>query len=276
MTEPTGAEVLRVDDFPTAENLPDRYRDMATTPDQFKRRRVALMQFIKEQLEPAEMDGNKLLRVNDYYKFPGSDKYGLSKKGAEALGALYRYQVMDAGIVEHKCEKDYCYARAKVTLHRGGTVMAVREASCSSAEKSFQRSAAKYTCSGKKDPDWRSADNDIVARAQKRAYVQAMIAACAASDILESADEIDFSKVEDAEFEDVTESPSPASNGGPTVEQLKRATKLLTHKSVTADEREKFADWMNKPTCTAARMEEQLALLEDRINASEEGDGPLG
>ena len=40
-------EVATVDDgFPTAENLPDRYGDMATTPDQFKRRRVALMQFI--------------------------------------------------------------------------------------------------------------------------------------------------------------------------------------------------------------------------------------
>jgi len=261
------------DNFPTAENLPDRYGDMATTPEQFKRRRVALMQFIKEQLEPAVMDGNKLVRVNDYYKFPGSDKYGLSKKGAEALGTLYRYQVQDAEIVEHKCEKDYVYARARVTLHRGGMVMAVKESSCSSAEKSMQRSATKYTLSGKRDPDWRGADNDIVARAQKRAYVQAMIAACAASDILEASDAIDFSDIREADYEEVPNDvdPKPESNGGPTVEQLKRATVLLTHKSVTPEEREKFADWMNKSSCTKERMEDQLAALEDRIHTSDEG-----
>lgn len=254
-------------DFPTAENMPDRYRDMATTPEQFKARRVALMQFIKEQLEPAQMDGKTLLKVNDYYKFPGSDKYALSKKGAESLGTLYRYQVMESQIVAHQCEKDYCYARARVTLHRANTVMAVREASCSSAEKSIQRSSGKYRVGTK--VDWRGADNDICARAQKRAYVQAMIAACGASDILETADGMDFSNIEDAEYEEV-QAEEQESIGLP-IDTLRRAMRLVTDAQLIgalpkkrADE---FFEWIAAEGRSVDEVDEALVQIEDKIEA---------
>ena len=285
MTEPTGVEVATVDQDPRkrhpmmpgqSTDLEERYSQVAMTPETFQRARQVLIQFIADNLVEATYDkGGYPEQVNDYYVVPGSDKKALSRKGADSLSDLYKYKILHMDEVRSTVEKDYCSITYKCTLHRSGVIVAERDATASSAEKAIQRSAKKYTLSGKKDPDWRSAENDIRAKAQKRAFVQAVIHACNATDILAAADDPSSHHVEDAEFEDVTESPKPASNGGPTVEQLKRATKLLTHRSVSPEEREKFADWINKPTCTKDWMEEQLALLEDRIHAHDEAAGPI-
>jgi len=287
MTELTGVEVATVDQDPKnrqpmmpgqATDLDERYSQMAMTPETFQRSRQVLIQFIADNLVEATYDKNGYpIQVNDYYVVPGSDKKALSRKGADSLSDLYKYKILHMDEVRSTVEKDFCSITYKCALHRSGVIVAERDATASSAEKAMQRSAKKYTLSGKKEPDWRSAENDIRAKAQKRAFVQAVIHACNASDILAAADDPSSHGVEDVEYEDVTDrpDPKPESNGGPTVEQLKRATKLLAHKVVSLEEREKFADWMNKPSCTKERMEEQLALLEDRIHAADEEKGPI-
>jgi hypothetical protein len=235
---------------------------MAMKPEDFLRRRDALIRVVKNSLEEAIYANGQPVRINDYYKVPGSDSLALSKRGAEKLGDLYRFKILKSEIVDHKCEKDYCYARARVTLHRAGQVVAEREGSASSAEKAFQNSAAKY---GK---DFRAADNDIIAKAQKRAYVQGLIAALSATEILAAAD--DYEGIPSGEAEVVDERPTTL-----PPEMWHRIATVLTKAqqvgAISQEDSSKFLTWAEKPGRTAEKLEDQLVALEDKIAASEEG-----
>jgi hypothetical protein len=238
----------------------------ALSADEFKKRRDRLLQFINHQLAEAQYDDRGYpVAVNDYYVVPGSKKKALSKKGAELIGQLYKFAIREAEIVHSVCEKDYCMARARVILHRSGVIVGAQSGSCSTAEKGFQSERAKKKYGG----DYRSAVNDIEARAQKRAYVRAMIAACGASDILEAADDAPPEEhIPDAEYEVVDDplDPKPASNGGPTREQLLRLTSLITHPEVTEAERQKTAKWLNTEKATSEAVDNLIARLEERVN----------
>ena len=266
MTESTAVEVhdKEVGGLPIArpEDLPEQFRDMAMTPEEAVKRREALLRFVSETLEEATYkDGGYPDRINDYYRVPGSQGLALSKRGAEKLGDLYRFKIAKSEIVDHKCEKDYCYARARVTLHRANIVVAEREGSASTAEKAFQRAAKKY------GGDFRAADNDIVAKSQKRAYVQALIAALSATEILAAADDIPG-----GEAEEIKSERHPAYL---TPELLTRIVGLTAHAQkadvLSAEDAEKFCLWIYKEGRTTEQLDKQLDLLEDRIIQAEEG-----
>lgn len=248
----------------------------ALTPEQYKGRRQALMRFIKDQLTEAVYQNGRILKTNDYYRLPGSEKLALSKKGAELLGDHYKYKIARVEIDNRVLEKDFVSVSANVTLHRSNIVVAAQVASCSSAEPGFQRQAKKYggeydkRAKKAKNVDWRAALNDIEARAQKRAYVRAMIAACAASDILEVADDgpsgDDVQDLGPEDYEDVT--PRPADKGGVTPAQLQRLLTLSADPAVDQAQRASLATWLNSPKASAEGAEELIVRLEEQIEAA--------
>ena len=247
----------------------DHFVGTALSPEEYKQRRETLLWFVKFQMTEAEYDAKgRPIGTYDYYKLPGSDKLVLSKKGGELLGETYKYKVHSSKIVESTMQKDYVHARAEVVVHRSGIIVGAATRSCSSAEKRFksERTKAKY------GGDYRAAINDVEAIAEKRAFVAAMIKACAASDILEVADDRD--DIQDAEYEDVTDRsvPRSESNGGPSAEKVQALLKLVGNELFTDDERERVEAWVNSDKCTPELLEEQLVKAEDRIAAV---SGPL-
>jgi len=225
--------------------------------DEYKRRREALLRFVHTQLTPAELDDRgTLVKVNDYYTVPGSAQVALTKKGGELLGELYKYKTLRSGITESEFTADYGFARADVILHRSGIVVGAASASACSLEKTFQRASKKYQLNNK--VDWRAARNDIEARAQKRAYVRAMIQACAASDILAVADE-----------QDEGEAPKGRS-------AIAALLELVKHPAFTDAQREKVKEWLKR--ATGEEIDEQVQRAEEKIVVWKEahsGKGPL-
>ena len=251
-------------------DLAEQYSQVAMSPDQFLQARKVLIRFVAENLVEATYDAKGYpVEINDYYVVPGSKKKALSRKGADSLSDLYKYKVLHMDEVRSTVEKDFVSITYKCTIHRSNMIVAERDATASTAEKSMQRSAQKYTLSGKKDPDWRGAENDIRAKAQKRAFVQAIIHACNASDILAAADDpSSYQEVEvvDAEYEVVGDANA-------LYERMEIVLfSCLSGNILTNDEVEKFKKWANKPGREDAKIEEQIALLEDKVivAASEE------
>jgi hypothetical protein len=250
------------------EDLPDEFRDMAMTPAEAVRRREALLRFVADVLEEADYDNGRPTRINDYYKVPGSNGLALSKRGAEKLGDLYRFKILHSEVVDHRCEKEFCYARARVTLHRAGQVVAEREGSASTAEVQFQRAAKKY------GGDFRAADNDIVAKAQKRAFVQALIAALSATEILAAADEYEAPV-------DVDESTGEVvANGGKIppdtlVTAYRLSSKALRVRAITKEEAEKYDLWLGNEKRTESEVRDSCIVLEDKIAKLEEDGSPI-
>jgi hypothetical protein len=250
--------------------MTERYSQVAMTPDAFMQARKVLVRFVAENLVEATYDQNGYpVEINDYYKVPNSDKKALSRKGADSLSDLYKYKVLHMNEVRSTVEKDFVSITYKCTLHRSNVIVAERDATASTAEKQMQRSAKKYTLSGKRDPDWRGAENDIRAKSQKRAFVQAIIHACNASDILAAADDPStFQDVEEAEYEvvDTTDIQTRVLQ----VLNKAQALDILDKEKV-----EQFLAWTQKEGRTKEKIEEQLILIEDQIAVLENDDGPF-
>lgn len=222
--------------------------------DEYTRRRQALLRFVHTQLTPAEMDdAGRLTKINDYYTVPGSSQIALSKKGGELLGELYKYKTFKSEITESQFSAEYGYARADVILHRAGIVVGAASAACTSLEKTFQRSAKKYMVGEPLKVDWRAARNDIEARAQKRAYVRAMIGACAASDIFAVMDEQDEGE----------------GKGG-----IARLLELVKHSAFTDAQRGQVKVWLK--TATSDAIDEQVQRAEEKILVWKEKHGQKG
>lgn len=241
--------------------------DLPMTPELYARRRTALLRFIAEQLVEAEYNSRGYPisgRCNDYYRVPGSTEKALTRKGAECLGDHFRYKVLDMQCVETVVQPDFVSVRARCTLHRSGHVVAVSEGVCTSVEKAFLKQI--------KQQDHRAFYNQIARRAQKRAYVNGMITACAAGDIFALAAEAELDDILEAEGEVVDETPvppTPASKGGLSLGQIKQMLDITS--AFTHQERSELVDWINGPAATRENGDRMIRKLQRIIKQREAG-----
>lgn len=170
----------------------------------FQRNRQAVLRFVARQLVESEYDdqGRPVPgRLGDFYVVPGSKTKALTKLGAEKMGQFFRYARGEPKVIDKTETKDYVSATVSVVLlDHFSRVVGGAAASASTAEAGFRswKSRQKYGAVYKKvkgqwdevsPPDLRAALNDVVSRAGKRAFVQAMIVATATDEIFHVADE---------------------------------------------------------------------------------------
>lgn len=183
--------------------------DLTAALDAYDRNRKVLMKFISTHLQESayeERDGLKLPKageMNDYYLVPGSTTKALTKLGAEKLGQLFRFRRGDTQVTHQVATKELCEVRVRVTLvdqyqRPGGSF----ESACTTQERSFQSVKAKK----KYADDYRAALNDVIARASKRAFVQAVIYSTATDEIFQAAADPEEQR---AEAEDPPPPPRP-------------------------------------------------------------------
>jgi hypothetical protein len=161
----------------------ERPTDLALQLESWEKNRATLVAFVKKYLEEASYDKKGYPvpgQVRDYYTVPGAQTKALTKRGGEKLANLFRFGKATTTVVAHTETKEYVSATVEVTLvdqYRRPIGSAV--SSCSTAESGFAspRARAKY------ENDYRAALNDVVARAAKRAFVQAVIVAAAADEM---------------------------------------------------------------------------------------------
>ncbi len=183
----------------------ERPMDLAAALDVWSRNRATLVRFIREHLEEATYDTDgKIRRTNDYYHVPGAAAGApncLTKRGGERLAQLHGFGKATTSVVDKTETPEYTSATVEVTLadaKRRPIGSAV--ASCSTAEARFRSVFAqrKYGATVVKEQgewrvtkpcDCRAALNDVVARAAKRAFIQAVIVATAADEIFVAAEE---------------------------------------------------------------------------------------
>lgn len=158
--------------------------------DAYDRNRRVLMKFIATHLHESEYDERDRMKLpkagamNDYYLVPGATTKALTKLGAEKLGQLFRFRRGTTEVTHQLCTREICEVRVRVTLvdqyHRPAGAF---ESACTTQERSFQSERSKKKYSG----DFRAALNDVVARASKRAFVQAIIYSTATDEIFQAA-----------------------------------------------------------------------------------------
>ncbi len=213
----------------------ERPMDLAHQLSSWQRNRVQLVSFAHQYLEEASYDakGSPIAgQLRDYYKVPGGGEIkALTKRGAEKLGTLFRFGKATTEIVGRTETPEYCSATVQVTLadqYRRPIGSAV--SSCSTAEAGFRSVFAqrKYgAVISKKDGEWvvkqpgdyRAALNDVVARASKRAFVQAVIVATAADELFTAAEETESKPPDPDEAREPT--PAAPQPTGPTLPNAK-------------------------------------------------------
>jgi len=169
----------------------ERPLDLQRHLDDWKKNRETLVAFVKTYLEEASYDAKGYPvpgQVRDFYKIPGAQTKALTKRGAEKLGNLFRYGKATTEVRDKTETKEYVSATVEVTLvdqYRRPVGSAV--SSCSTAEGGFASERVKKKYGG----DYRAALNDVVARAAKRAFVQAVIVAAAADEVFTAAEDVE-------------------------------------------------------------------------------------
>jgi hypothetical protein len=263
-----------------AEQL-ERPVDLQRNLEAFKANRDVLMRFVREYLEEAEYDAKHYLipgKVHDYYLVPGSQNKALTKLGAEKLAQLFRFAVGSSPIVRCEETKEYVSATVELVLvdqYRRQVGAAV--SSCSTAEPGFRSAGArkKYGAvlqNGKETtpPDFRAALNDVVARARKRALVQAIIVAT-------SADEIFVSAEEDPQAKEAPAAPAPT--GRPRFPEKFGNLSGKYLDEVKTEELVTVAEWCRtkakRPAAVAPLVEAITDELERRRLEAEGDDGDL-
>jgi hypothetical protein len=193
-----------------------RGEDLEQRLDRMGKDRQIVLRFIATQLVEAEYDERKRPmkgRMHDYYTLPGYDKKTPTKQGGEKLAQFFNLRRAKTQTVERVCTQDFAMADVQVELvDKWGQPAGSGEAAATTAEASFQQAAVKY--GARKDqqgkvttpPDWRAAYNDVLARAGKRAFVQAVIYATATDDIFDASGAV-ARQAEDAGLDDGAPSP---------------------------------------------------------------------
>jgi len=185
---------VREDSIRQGEDLEENLKRMA-------RDRKLILKFIAEQLVESEYDakGRPVKgKMHDYYTLPGYDKKTPTKQGGEKIAQFFKLRRAKTESVERVCTKEFAMAAVRVELvDKWGMPAGSGEAAATTAETGFQGAAAKYgqrkDQGGKitQEADWRAAFNDIIARAGKRAFNQAVIYATATDDIFDATGEIE-------------------------------------------------------------------------------------
>jgi hypothetical protein len=174
--------------------------DLAKNLKVLERHRTILGRFLRDVLEEAAYDdeGRPLPgQLHDYYRVPEAPTKALTKLGAEKLAALFRYARGEMKTVSTVETPAYVSARVQMVLvdvYR--RVVGSGEGACSTAETSFRspRARRRYGAVIANDgtvarpADYRAALHDVVARAGKRAFVQAVLYATATDELFTVAD----------------------------------------------------------------------------------------
>ncbi len=207
----------------------ERPLDLARHLDDWKRNRDVLVAFVRDYLEEASYDqkGYPIAgQVRDFYKVPGSQTKALTKRGGEKVANLFRFHKATTEVRDKTETKEYVSATVEVTLtdqYRRPVGSAV--SSCSTAEGGFASPRAKTKYSN----DYRAALNDVVARAAKRAFVQAVIVAAAADEVFTAAEDVEGT----GESAPARPEGTPPEDSGPFLPNVK-ALKQYAGKSVRA------------------------------------------
>jgi hypothetical protein len=168
---------VRDDAIERGENLEQRL-------DRTKRDRAVILRFIGEQLVESEYDakGRPVKgKMHDYYTLPGYSLKCPTKQGAEKVAQFFNLRRAKTESVDRVCTKEFAMAAVRVELvDKWGMPAGSGEAAATTAETAFQFAAKKY------GGDWRAAFNDVLARAGKRAFVQAIVYATATDDIFDA------------------------------------------------------------------------------------------
>ncbi len=199
---PGSAQTYRSPDEVLADRLA-RPADLRKNLALFKRNRATLARFIRDVLEEAAYDAQGAPlpgQLHDYYRIPGANRKALTKLGAEKLAGLCRYARGETKIVDSVETPEYVSATVSVVLvDQYRRVVGSGEAACATAEAGFRsiraqrRYGAVITEDGtvEQPPDYRAALHDVIARAGKRAFVQAVIYATATDELFTVADQPD-------------------------------------------------------------------------------------
>jgi len=162
--------------------------DLEKRLERVKKDTAIVRRFIADQMIEAEYDkkGYPLKgKMHDFYTLPNYDKKCPTKQGAEKLAGFAKLMRAKTYTVARECTKEFAMAEVQVELvDRFGQPAGSGDAAATTAESSFQGAAKKY------GGDWRAAYNDVLARAGKRAFVQAVIYATATDDIFDSTGEM--------------------------------------------------------------------------------------
>lgn len=184
----------------------DKPMDLAANLERFQKNRLVVLKFCRQLLVEAAYDEKGYLvpgQLNDFYLVPGAKTKALTKKGSENLAQLFRYFRGPTAVVSETETREYLSATVNVTLvDHYGRVVGNATASCTTAEKGFsspnaqKKYGAVVVWRKGADPDittpadFRAAKNDVVARASKRAFVQAVIYATATDEVFHVADDM--------------------------------------------------------------------------------------
>ena len=173
---------------------------------QYDKRREALLRFVGTKLEEADYtEGGYPVKggMHDFYRLPGYDTKTVTKGGASKIANLLRFRIGKKRVTSAEFTVEHGSARVMVELvDADGRAVGAHEAACSTAEASFQSDGVrrKYAASGG-EVDYRAAENDVVSRAGKRAFVGALIVAASLEEIF------DLERSTDAAGEDGSEKP---------------------------------------------------------------------
>lgn len=169
----------------------ERGVDLAQSLEAFVRNRDIVLRFIANQMDEAEYDKKGYPvpgKLHDFYKLPNYDKKALTKQGSEKLAQFARARRSATRSIERQCTKDFTMAVVQVELTDPfGQVMGSGESACTTAERGFSSDKVKAKYNG----DYRAAMNDVLARAGKRAFVQAVIYATATDEIFDTAGDVE-------------------------------------------------------------------------------------
>jgi hypothetical protein len=179
-----------------------READPAYQLIQYDERRTALLGFIDGKLLEAEYERTGYPvkgAMHDFYRLPDYDLKTVTKGGASKVANLLRFRVGKKRVTSATFTADHGSARVMVELvDADGRPVGAHEAACSTAERAFQSPGVrcKYGAKWEYDekgravreldpPDYRGAENDVVSRAGKRAFVGALIVAASLEEVFD-------------------------------------------------------------------------------------------
>lgn len=194
--------------------LADRIERGVDLTDSFRRlekNQALIRRMIADGMQEAEYkpDGYPVAgRMHDFYRLPNYDKKVLTKQGAEKLALFARLRRSRTQSTERQCTKEFAMAVVQVDLVDAfGQPAGSGEAACTTAEVGFKKAAKKY------GDDFRAALNDVIARAGKRAFVQALVYATATDEMFDTTGTGDKTAEAHGATEDVYRLPASAKLG---------------------------------------------------------------
>ena len=237
--------------------------DLEKRLDRVQKDTAIIRRFIAAQMVEADYDakGYPLKgKMHDFYRLPGFDKKCPTKQGAEKLAGFANLRRARTYTVARECTKEFSMAEVQVELvDKFGQPAGSGDAAATTAETSFQAAAKKY------GGDWRAAYNDVLARAGKRAFVQAVIYATATDDIFDSTGEI-AKKAEAAGADEERERPrfpeKFGNAGGKYVDEL------------PSDELVKIRDWCRKDAKNPKAVARIAEAIDEELERRRPDEGP--